>query len=82
MNAVNGSVPTVEVLYTCPGCGVRKRAVRVPERGEADVVTDWIERTVMSYVGLDHMATSPMCRHPQCDLLLPYADRIGQAVRQ
>ena len=80
MNDVQG--PMVEVLYSCMGCGLKKRPVTVPERPTVQPVGEWINEMVMRYVGLDHMAMSPLCTHPKADLMLPYADHIGQARRQ
>jgi len=80
MNELQG--PTIEVLYNCMGCAIRRKPVQVPERPAAEPVVQWINDVVMRYVGLDHMSTSPLCTHPKADLFLPYADHVGQARRQ
>jgi hypothetical protein len=51
---------TVAVLYSCPECGVRGRAVQVRARGEEDVL-EWVKDACVPAISRDHELTSPEC---------------------
>lgn len=71
---------TIEVLYSCPDCGLVDVPVKVPARGVEDV-GEWMEATVV-LVGNDHFCRSPSCEPEKLrDLKIPMAgtDRIGGA---
>jgi hypothetical protein len=74
---------TIEVMYSCHGCGLRDAAVTVPERGDEDVVK-WLDR-VRAFIGADHASRSPHCRSGACDLKIPVpagTEKVGKVVRQ
>ncbi len=76
--------PTIDVQYTCHGCGLRDRVVAgVTERTLGEDLMQWLGY-VRTQVSLDHATTSPSCRSGKCDLKLPinHAGRVGEAVRQ
>ncbi len=52
--------PTIEVLYTCDGCGLQKAKVNVKARTTEDVAL-WMERTAIHDIAQDHARRSPFC---------------------
>lgn len=73
----------VEVLYSCPLCGLKDIAVRVPAREEEDV-RQWMEATIV-HVADDHHFRRPRCRPDSLhDLKIPMigTDKVGGASRQ
>jgi hypothetical protein len=75
--------PTVEVLYSCCGCGLKNRSVELRERITDERLTDWI-RLAQGVVTADHAVLRPECTHDAFDLMVhaqPGA-HIGRAVRQ
>ena len=71
---------TIDVLYTCHTCGLRRVSAPVPARGTEDVV-HWIEKVVMPLLGADHKRRSFLCRAPNLDVMIPVAGtgRVGEA---
>lgn len=80
---------TVDVLYTCHGCGLTDRVVSVPERQPDDCVVQWVEASAI-LIGADHERVSPNCSCRHVDLKIPLRAnpekdptvRIGEARRQ
>lgn len=73
---------TIDVLYTCKGCGLDKVKVAVAERGAEDVVV-WMDST-MRTLAVDHRRRSPQCVADRLDLMVPTTgrgDRIGGPVK-
>lgn len=69
---------TIDVLYTCKGCGLDKVKVPVPTRGDEDVVK-WMEST-MRLLAVEHRRRSPRCFAERLDLMVPTTgrgDRLG-----
>jgi hypothetical protein len=71
---------TIDVLYTCHTCGLRKASAPVPARGTEDVI-QWLEKVAMPLVGADHKRRSFLCRSPNLDVMIPVsgAGRVGEA---
>jgi hypothetical protein len=73
----------VPIFYTCHGCGVVERELKVIARNPGQSVIGWMS-SVYAAVGADHMATGPQCTSRTCDLKAPLASKsstIGEAVR-
>jgi hypothetical protein len=75
----------IEVTYSCQGCGLRERPVRVQERfAEEELVGGWMAYVTQTVTN-DHFRVSPLCREPACELTIPLASRaapVGQAQRR
>jgi hypothetical protein len=74
--------PTITVLYSCKGCGVKDRPVALEGRESDEDVVEWMKK-VQSVVGAEHGALH--CPSPTFDLKVPMpadADWIGQATKQ
>ncbi len=75
---------TIMVLYSCEGCGIVERPVRVRERNSDEGVITWTQATV-NEINADHEKNSPLCSSRTCDIKFPIANKnslIGRAVRQ
>ena len=76
---------TVNVLYSCRQCGLRKVSVSVPARSsDAEDVVVWVEATGR-LLGQDHMRRSPHCHITELsDVMIPItgADHIGGVQKQ
>lgn len=73
---------TIEVLYTCNACGLRKIAVPVPARGAEDVV-EWVRNVMTPSLVADHRRRSFLCR-PQTlsEVWIPAnGERVGELPR-
>lgn len=78
-----GPKPTIQVKYSCKGCGRRNAVVTVVARGEEDVVA-WLRGKVDAAVSADHGRMSPLCGSKTFDLMVPYGDEgspVGAPVR-
>lgn len=76
--------PEVHIEYSCHGCEVRNRELKVRERGPDEDVVVWM-RMVQLEMSRDHESVSPSCPTPVCDLKIPMPNkdaRIGAAIRQ
>ena len=74
-------VLTVEVLYSCDECGLKKIAVPVPARmGDEPNVVVWMETICVPLLAQDHRRRSPECHPPTLkEIMIPVtgADRVG-----
>jgi hypothetical protein len=75
---------TIQVLYSCARCGLKKIPLDVPAReSPAEDVLVWMNHTV-ALVGHDHRRLSPSCEAKKIDaLLIPMTgtDRVGGPTR-
>lgn len=72
---------TITVMYTCSGCGLHKRQVKVKARTTEDVSV-WVENIMGPAIADDHFRTSPHCRSSKMDeVFIPMtgANKVGGA---
>lgn len=72
---------TIEVLYSCAGCGLQRVSAAVPARTTENVV-DWLEKVAARVLSADHQRRSPLCRSTvMSEVMIPIsgADRVGGA---
>lgn len=69
---------TIEIQYSCHGCGLDKVGVNVRARGPAEDLMAWLDALRIE-VTRDHRTRRPFCAADACDLRIPLAgrDRIG-----
>ena len=65
---------TIDVKYSCKGCGVKERDVAVRVREPSENVVQWVERA-SKRVSLDHGQHSPNCPAEVFDLKVPIDGR-------
>ena len=74
---------TIECTYSCEVCGLDDVPVKVPARGEEDVV-DWMRKVCTPALYRDHHFRCPECTSQMLkNLMIPMpvgTDRIGGAV--
>lgn len=71
---------TIDVMYSCPVCGLVQVTAKVPVRREGEDVVRWLEATVVPALSSDHDRRSPDCRtQTLSDLMIPLSgcDYIG-----
>lgn len=72
----------IQCRYSCKQCGIFRRTVTVPARGDENVV-DWLNKVACVALAADHARQSPSCRiESLSEVLVPmYADneKIGGA---
>ena len=62
---------TIQVLYSCALCRLKRVPVDVPAR-EAEALTPWLDRTI-ALVAHDHIRRSPGCQAQELsDLFIPH----------
>jgi hypothetical protein len=63
---------TVTVLFSCQGCGLTDRPVKVPAREvpHNPTIEEWM-LMVQDGVGMMHAILSPLCKETKCDLKIP-----------
>lgn len=69
---------TIEVLYSCPECGLVDIPVKVRARDQEDVI-EWMRATI-PLIGKDHHRRSPECYPAQLrDVKIPMdgTDKVG-----
>ena len=70
---------TITIFYSCPLCGIQKRAVSVPVREDGQDVITWM-RSAGELLSADHRGLSPFCMPTELkDVYIPMTgrDRIG-----
>jgi len=79
------NVATIQCLYSCDVCGIRKQPVNVPERGPDEDVKHWIEVTAIDAIQKDHLFRTLGCPATKlAELYIPIpkgTDRVGEVVR-
>jgi hypothetical protein len=77
-------LPTVQVLYSCRGCGLTKTPCAVVERGAYEDVKHWFEEIMLKTLILDHTKKSPLCQEGVLsEVMIPIAgaNRVGEVPR-
>lgn len=52
---------TIEVMYTCDGCGLKDRKVNVSARKPSEDVMEWLCGVMRTELTADHNNMSPKC---------------------
>jgi hypothetical protein len=75
---------TVECMYSCSLCGVTKRKVMVPARGDENVVA-YVEKVAVPRLVADHLINSPGCKPEKfAEVYIPVTNDgvVGGATKQ
>ena len=80
---MTGTLPTIQVKYSCGQCGIHRVVVDVTARSTEDVA-EWMERILTPSLVRDHEARSPHCQPKSLtEVLIPVTgtEKIGGPVQ-